>query len=169
MRPFFPLMALMETDFDLVLLRPMETAPCMSQTPSPSPHNAIATDIEKLHLADVAATLARDVEALTALWDPDAVLLQPGQPAVAGKLAFREFIKQRFAKSSSNKVLKYVPDIKTCKSRRRPEHAAHRCAILHTARALRVFLAGYQGAHDLLRRAEPCEMRAIGTEIPHLN
>jgi hypothetical protein len=32
--------------------------------------------IEKLHQADVAATLARDVDALTALWDDDGVLLQ---------------------------------------------------------------------------------------------
>ena len=86
--------------------------PCMSQMPSPSPHNAIATGIERLHQADVAATLARDVEALTALWDADAVLLQPGQPAVAGKSAFREFIKQSFAKSPSGKVLKYLPDVR---------------------------------------------------------
>lgn len=84
----------------------------MSQTPSPSPHNALPTGIEKLHQDDVAATLARDVEALTALWDADGVLLQPGQPAVAGKSAFREFIKQSFAKSPSGKVLKYVPDIR---------------------------------------------------------
>jgi uncharacterized protein (TIGR02246 family) len=88
------------------------TGPCMRQTLSPSPHNAIATGIEKLHQADVAATLARDVETLTALWDADAVLLQPGQPAIAGKSAFREFIKQSFAKSPSGKVLKYVPDIR---------------------------------------------------------
>jgi uncharacterized protein (TIGR02246 family) len=86
--------------------------PCMSQTPSPSPHNASAAGIEKLHQADVAATLARDVEALTALWDADAVLLQPGQPAVVGKSAFRELIKQSFAESPSGKVLKYVPEIR---------------------------------------------------------
>jgi uncharacterized protein (TIGR02246 family) len=85
---------------------------CMSQTPSPSPHNATAVGIEKLHQDDVAATLARDVEALTALWDADGVLLQPGQPAVVGKSAFREFAKQSFAKSPSGKLLKYVPDIR---------------------------------------------------------
>lgn len=84
----------------------------VSQKPSPSPHNAIPAGIEKLHQADVAATLAGDVEALTALWDPNGVLLQPGQPAIAGKSAFREFIKQSFAKSPSDKVLKYVPDIR---------------------------------------------------------
>jgi len=84
----------------------------MSQTSSPSPHNAIPAGIEKLHQADVAATLARDAEALTALWDADGVLLQPGQPAIEGKSAFREFVEQSFRKAPSAKVLKYVPDIR---------------------------------------------------------
>lgn len=41
----------------------------VSRTPSLSPNDAIPAGIEKLHQADVAATLAGDVEALTALWD----------------------------------------------------------------------------------------------------
>jgi len=83
----------------------------MSQTSGPSPHT-IPAGIEKLHEADVAATLARDGEALTALWDSDGVLLQPGQPAIEGKTAFREFVEQSSRKSPSAKVLKYVPDIR---------------------------------------------------------
>jgi uncharacterized protein (TIGR02246 family) len=81
-------------------------------TSSPSPHNAIPAGIEQLHQADVAATLARDAEALTALWDSDGVLLQPGQPAIAGKSAFREFAEQSLRRSPSARVLKYVPDIR---------------------------------------------------------
>ena len=83
----------------------------MSQTSGPSPHT-IPAGIEKLHEADVAATLARDGEALTALWDSDGVLLQPGQPAIEGKTAFREFVEQSSRKSPFAKVLKYVPDIR---------------------------------------------------------
>jgi uncharacterized protein (TIGR02246 family) len=67
--------------------------------------------IEKLHQDDVAATLTRDLDALTALWDQDGVLLQPGQPPIIGKTAFREFLKQTFAQSASSKVLKYAPQI----------------------------------------------------------
>jgi ketosteroid isomerase-like protein len=68
--------------------------------------------IEKLHQADVAATLMRDVDALTALWDDDGVLLQPGQSPVIGKTAFVEFLKQNLARSASLKVLTYAPEIR---------------------------------------------------------
>ena len=84
----------------------------MSQTPSQSQHHGIPTGIEKLHQADVAATLARDVEGLTALWDSDGVLLQPGQPAIEGQAAFRNFVEQSFVKHPSTQVLQYVPDIR---------------------------------------------------------
>lgn len=84
----------------------------MSQTAGTSVHHDIPTGIEKLHQADVAATLARDLEGLVALWDNDALLLQPGQPPIAGPVAFREFVKQTFVQSPSAKVLKYVPDIR---------------------------------------------------------
>ena len=84
----------------------------MSQTPSASMHNAVPAGIEKLHQVDISATLARDVEALTALWDDDGVLLQPGTPAIIGKSAFRDFLKQNYAKSPSAKILKYVPDFR---------------------------------------------------------
>jgi uncharacterized protein (TIGR02246 family) len=67
--------------------------------------------IEKLHQDDIAATLSRDAEGLTALWDDDGVLLQPGHPAIIGKAAFRDFVKQTLAKTPSAKVLKYEPEI----------------------------------------------------------
>ena len=68
--------------------------------------------IETLHQEDVAATLTRDPDALTALWDDDGVLLQPGQSPVIGKMAFREFLRQSLAKYPSTKVLKYAPDVR---------------------------------------------------------
>lgn len=79
---------------------------------SQSSRGPVPAGIEKLHHDDVVATLARDAEALTALWDADGVLLQPGVPAIMGKAAFYTFIQQSFAKSPTGKVLKYVPDIR---------------------------------------------------------
>jgi uncharacterized protein (TIGR02246 family) len=72
----------------------------------------IPAGIEKLHKDDVAATIARDVDALTALWDEDGVLLQLGTPPITGKTAFHDFMKQALANSPSVKVVKYVPDIR---------------------------------------------------------
>ena len=68
--------------------------------------------IEKLHKDDVTATIGRDADALTALWDDDAVLLQPGMPPIIGKEAFHDFMKQALAKSPSVNEVKYVPDIR---------------------------------------------------------
>jgi ketosteroid isomerase-like protein len=65
-----------------------------------------------LHKDDITATIARDADALTALLDDDAVLLQPGTPPIIGKAAFHDFMKQALAKSPSVKVVKYVPDIR---------------------------------------------------------
>ena len=73
--------------------------------------DAIPAGIEKLHKDDITATIARDVDALTALWDGDGVLLQPGTPPIVGKPAFHDFMKQALANSPSVKVVKYVPEI----------------------------------------------------------
>lgn len=81
-------------------------------SPSQTSHPPIPPGIEKLHQADIAATLSRDVDALTALWDDDAALLQPGQPPVIGKAAFRELAKQDVVKSPAAKVLKFAPDFR---------------------------------------------------------
>lgn len=75
-------------------------------------NSAIPAGIERLHQDDITATIARDADALTALFDNDAVLLQPGTPPIVGKAAFHGFMKQAFAKSPSVKVVKYVPDIR---------------------------------------------------------
>lgn len=72
----------------------------------------IPAAIERLHKDDIAATVARDADALTALWDDDAVLLQPGTPPIIGKAAFHDFMKQAVAKSPSVKIVKYVPDLR---------------------------------------------------------
>ena len=73
---------------------------------------AIPAAIEKLHQDDIIATIARDADGLAALWDDDAVLLQPGGPPIVGKAAFHDFVKQDFAKSPAAKVLKYMPNIR---------------------------------------------------------
>ena len=73
---------------------------------------AIPAGIKKLHQDDIAATIARDPDALTALWDDDAVLLQPGTPPVIGKSAFHDFMKQAILKLPTVKLVKYVPDIR---------------------------------------------------------
>src|SRR5215470_10459736 len=74
--------------------------------------DAIPAGIKKLHKDDITATIGRDADALTALWDDDAVLLQPGTPPVIGKAAFHDFMKQALAKSPSVKEVKYVPDVR---------------------------------------------------------
>jgi uncharacterized protein (TIGR02246 family) len=72
----------------------------------------VPAGIETLHQRDITATVARDAEALTALFDQDAVLLQPGTPPIVGKAALHEFMKQAVAKSPSIKIVKYEPDIR---------------------------------------------------------
>lgn len=68
--------------------------------------------IEALHQNDITATVARDPNALTALFDDDAVLLQPGIPPIIGKAAIKDFMQQALAKSPSVKIVKYVPNIR---------------------------------------------------------
>lgn len=69
----------------------------------------VPADIEKLHQADVDATLKRDSNALIELWDDNGVLLQPGHAPVIGRTAFVEFLRRNLAKTASKKVLKYAP------------------------------------------------------------
>jgi ketosteroid isomerase-like protein len=72
-------------------------------------HSApIPASIENLHQDDIAATIGRDADALTALWDDDAILLQPGTPPIIGKAAFHDFMTQALSKSPSVKVVKYI-------------------------------------------------------------
>jgi hypothetical protein len=82
----------------------------------------LPVNIEKLHQADVAATLMRDLDGLAALWDDDGALLQPGQAPVIGKTAFVEFLGQNFANSASMKVSQICSRDSGHSSERRPSH-----------------------------------------------
>ncbi len=64
----------------------------------------VPVGIEKLHQADVDATLRSDVDALTELWDDNGVLLQPGHTPVIGRSAFVEFLRRNLEQSASLKV-----------------------------------------------------------------
>ncbi len=67
--------------------------------------------IEKLHKADVEATLTQDPSALTVLWSDDGVNLGFPQPVVGIKAMGEAYAKFR-AEHPDFKVLKYAPDIK---------------------------------------------------------
>jgi uncharacterized protein (TIGR02246 family) len=69
-------------------------------------------DIEKLHKADVDATLTQDPKQLTILWSDDAVNLQFPGPAVVGIKAMQGAYEKFRAENPDFKVLKYAPDIK---------------------------------------------------------
>jgi uncharacterized protein (TIGR02246 family) len=68
--------------------------------------------IEKLHQQDVSATLARDPQALADLFTDDAVLLEPGAPAVVGKKAILEENKKENLEHPDSKIVGYKPEIK---------------------------------------------------------
>ena len=75
-------------------------------------HAADLAAIEKLHKADVAATLTQDPAALTTLWSDDGVNLGfPGQPVVGIKALGEAYAKLR-AGYPDFQVLKYAPNIK---------------------------------------------------------
>jgi ketosteroid isomerase-like protein len=75
-------------------------------------HAADLAAIEKLHRADVEATLTQDPSALTILWSDDAVNLGfPGAPVVGIKAMGEAYTKFR-ADYPDFKVLKYAPKIK---------------------------------------------------------
>ena len=67
--------------------------------------------IEKFHKQEIAATLSRDLVALTDLWTDDAVRLTQGLPPEIGKKAIRES-NERWSALPGVKVLSYVPETK---------------------------------------------------------
>jgi len=69
--------------------------------------------IEKLHQKDVEATLSGDPTALANLFTDDAVLLEPGSPAVVGKSAILKKNEEEKAAHPNSKVLSYSPEIKS--------------------------------------------------------
>ena len=71
--------------------------------------------IEKLHKQDVDATLAHDPQALADLFTEDAVLLEPGAPAVIGKPAILAQNRKDSAEHPKAKIVGYKPEIKDLK------------------------------------------------------
>lgn len=67
--------------------------------------------IEKFHQREIAATLSRDLVALTDLFTDDAVRLGAGRPAEVGKKAIRES-NERWPALPGVKVLSYIPETK---------------------------------------------------------
>jgi len=61
--------------------------------------------IQKLHDADITASLALDTNALEALWTDDIVTMAPGGPPVAGREANAKKLEAEVAKLKSTQVL----------------------------------------------------------------
>ena len=74
-------------------------------------HAADLTAIEKLHRADVEATLTQGESLLMSLWSDDCVKLGVPGPALVGKKAIQEVYEKFRADYPGFKVLKYAPEI----------------------------------------------------------
>jgi ketosteroid isomerase-like protein len=75
-------------------------------------HPADLAAIEKLHRADVEATLTQDPSALDSLWSDGAVNLGFPGPPVVGIKAMKDAYEKFRADYPDFKVLKYAPEIK---------------------------------------------------------
>jgi hypothetical protein len=69
------------------------------------------TAIEKLHRADIAATLTQDPNDLTNLWSDDSVNLGFSGPPVTGIKALGEACEKFRVEHPNFQVLKYAPEI----------------------------------------------------------
>src|SRR5271167_1845926 len=76
------------------------------------PHAADLAAIEKLHKADVAATLTQDPASMTSLWSNDGVYLGADGTPVVGIKAMGEMYEQFRAANPDFKVVSYVSEIK---------------------------------------------------------
>jgi len=74
-------------------------------------HAADLAAIERLHRADIEATLTQDSSLLINLWSDDCVKLGVPGPAVVGKKAMQEVYDKLRADYPDFKVLKYAPEI----------------------------------------------------------
>jgi len=83
--------------------------------PRKNTHAADLAAIEKLHRADIEATLTQDPSALINLWSDDCVKLGVPGPAVVGKKAIQEVYGKFRAAYPDFKVLKYAPEIQDIK------------------------------------------------------
>ena len=75
-------------------------------------HKADLAAIEKLHRADIAATLAQDPKGLIDIWTEDAVRFNPGSPPAVGKQAIQAENEKFRAAYSGFKVLSYAAEYK---------------------------------------------------------
>jgi uncharacterized protein (TIGR02246 family) len=74
-------------------------------------HAADLAAIERLHKADIEATLKQDSSLLINLWSDDCVKLGVPGPAVVGKKAMQKVYEKFRADYPDFKVLKYSPEI----------------------------------------------------------
>jgi uncharacterized protein (TIGR02246 family) len=74
-------------------------------------HAADMAAIEKLHQADIEATLTQDPSALNALWSQDGVKLDVPGPPVVGIKALEEMYEKSRAQYPEFKVLKYSNEL----------------------------------------------------------
>jgi len=82
-----------------------------AQSKTLPPPSADMQAIERLHQADVTATLSGDPKALADLFTDDPVLLQPDSPALVGKQAILSANQKDKAEHPWSKVLAYKPEI----------------------------------------------------------
>ena len=80
-------------------------------TQSKTPRTPDVQAIERLHQADVTATLSGDPKALADLFTDDAVLLQPDSAALIGKQAILSANQKDKAEHPSSRFLAYKPEI----------------------------------------------------------
>jgi uncharacterized protein (TIGR02246 family) len=83
----------------------------MGPTHRADTHAADLAAIEKLHRADIEATLTQDPNQLINLWSDDCVKLGVPGPAIIGKKGIQEVYGKFRAEHPDFKVLKYAPEI----------------------------------------------------------
>jgi uncharacterized protein (TIGR02246 family) len=75
-------------------------------------HAADLAAIEKLHRADVEATLTQDLKGLIDIWTEDAVRFNPGNPPAVGKRGIQAENEKARAQHPGFKVLSYAAQYK---------------------------------------------------------
>jgi quercetin dioxygenase-like cupin family protein/ketosteroid isomerase-like protein len=82
--------------FNVDLLGPLPEDPAAPQPPAAGSSTSFRHGIDDARSQHVAAVIAGDAASATALFDADAVFLPPGQPALAGTVAIRQWFDQLF-------------------------------------------------------------------------
>ncbi len=112
-RASFLAMGVFLTGLGIGYFAAMATRPRLDmRTARPADTRADLAAIEKLHRADIEATLTQDPSWLNILWSDDGVNLQVPGPAVVGKKAIQEGYERFRAEHPDFQVLKYAPEIK---------------------------------------------------------